>query len=175
MLASKVPCMPSMPTNWRSVAGIAAQPIKVLVTGKLRRRASWVSFSAASEDHAAAGVDDRPLGLGQQLDGLLDLPQVPPDHGVVGAHLDGLGILELAHLGRDILRGCRQRPARTAGGGDMEGLLDGDGEILDVLDQEVVLDAGPGDANRIALLESVLADVGGRHLAGEHHHGHQSM
>ena len=40
-------------------------------------------------------------------------------------------------------------------------------ELVDVLDQPVVLGAGPRDADRVAFLESVGADQRGRHLAGE--------
>ncbi|MNP57449.1 hypothetical protein D3C76_1522820 [compost metagenome] len=34
MLAVKLPCMPSMPRNWRSVPGKPPSPIRVLVTGR---------------------------------------------------------------------------------------------------------------------------------------------
>jgi hypothetical protein len=43
-------------------------------------------------------------------------------------------------------------------------------QVAHVLDEEVVLDHGTGDADRVAFLEGVLADRVGRHLAGNHHH-----
>jgi hypothetical protein len=52
----------------------------------------------------------------------------------------------------------------------MESLLDGRSQVLDILDQEIVLDAGTGDANRVAFLEGILTDILGRHLAGDDHH-----
>jgi hypothetical protein len=45
-----------------------------------------------------------------------------------------------------------------------------DCQILDILDQEIVLDAGTGDANRVAFLEGILTDILGRHLASDDHH-----
>ena len=60
--------------------------------------------------------------------------------------------------------------AGAAGGGDVEGLLDGDGQIPDVFHQKVVLHTGPRDAHAVNFLESIVADQGSRHLAGEHHH-----
>ncbi len=41
------------------------------------------------------------------------------------------------------------------------------GEVVDVADEVVVLGAGPGDADRVALLEGVRADEMGRNLAGD--------
>jgi hypothetical protein len=49
----------------------------------------------------------------------------------------------------------------------MEGLADGGHQILHVLDQVVVLGAGPGDADDIDLLEGIVADQTGWHLAGK--------
>jgi hypothetical protein len=44
------------------------------------------------------------------------------------------------------------------------------GQVAHVLDQEVVLDDGAGDAHRVALLEGVQADRRRRDLPGEDHH-----
>jgi hypothetical protein len=52
----------------------------------------------------------------------------------------------------------------------VEGLFHGLGQVAHVLDQEVVLDDGPGDADGVALLEGVQADGGRGHLAGDDHH-----
>ena len=51
--------------------------------------------------------------------------------------------------------------------GDMEGLVDERGELVDVLHQPVVLGAGPRDADGVAFLEGVGADQRGRHLTGQ--------
>jgi hypothetical protein len=45
------------------------------------------------------------------------------------------------------------------------------GHVARILDQEVVLDDGPGDAHRVAFLEGIQADGMRRHLAGDDHHG----
>ena len=130
--------------------------------GQLRRR--------VVEDHAAAGVDHRPLGFEQQLHRLLDLPGVSARHRVVRAQRDRLRIVEFGALLRDVLGDVDQDRARASGRREVEGLLDRDRQFLDVLDEEVVLDARAGDADRVAFLERVLADGVGRHLAGEDHH-----
>ena len=59
--------------------------------------------------------------------------------------------------------------------GGVEGFLDGNREVLDVLYQEVVLDAGARSCHRIALLERILADGMGRHLTGDDHRRIESM
>ena len=127
-------------------------------------------FSRVGKNYATAGVDDRTLGFLQNLHGLLDLTEMPLDHRVVRTHLDRLRIVELAHLRRDVLRDIDDDRTRTTGGGNVERLLDGQRQILDILDQEVVLDAGAGNTDGIALLESILTDVLGRHLTGDHDH-----
>jgi hypothetical protein len=58
----------------------------------------------------------------------------------------------------------------TATVGNVESLLDRYGQLVHVIDQEVVLDAGPGDTDGIAFLESVLPDVVVRHLSRDDHH-----
>jgi len=50
--------------------------------------------------------------------------------------------------------------------GDVKRLVQHARQILDALHQIVVLGARPGDADRVALLERVVADQVRRHLAG---------
>jgi hypothetical protein len=45
------------------------------------------------------------------------------------------------------------------------------GQLAHILDQEIVLHAGPGNAHGIHFLEGILADGRGGNLAGDHHHG----
>jgi hypothetical protein len=66
--------------------------------------------------------------------------------------------------------GIDQHRAGPAGFGDVESLLDGRRQVLDILDQEIVLDDRARDADGVAFLEGVLADGCARHLAGNHHH-----
>ena len=54
--------------------------------------------------------------------------------------------------------------------GKEEGLLDGLGELGDVLDQVVVLGTGAGNAHDVHFLKGVVADEGRRHLPGDDHH-----
>src|SRR5690606_9725813 len=72
--------------------------------------------------------------------------------------------------GGDVLGHVDQHRTRPPRGGDEEGFFHRRREITDVLDQEIVLDAGPRDADGVDLLECVVADDRRRHLAREHHH-----
>ena len=122
-----------------------------------------------AQNHAAAGVDHRPLGRHQHLDGLPDLPRMSLDDRVVGAHGNLVGVAEFRFVGRDVLRNVDHHGSGATGRGNIEGLLDGGGDVLDVLHQEIVFDARARDADGIAFLERVLADGMSGHLAGEDH------
>ena len=123
-------------------------------------------------DHAAAGVEDRLLGIGDQLDGLLDLRMLGLDlrtvalvlHRFVGRH-----IVVLVH--QHVLGQVDHDRPRSARARDVEGLVDRACEIGDRLHEIIVLGAGPRDARRVRLLEGVIADQMGRHLAGQADHG----
>ena len=67
----------------------------------------------------------------------------------------------------DVLGDVDDHRARAPVGGDVEGLVNDAGEIVDVLDQIVVLGAGAGDAHGVAFLKGIRADEGGGHLAGD--------
>ncbi|MNS88500.1 hypothetical protein D3C72_1224780 [compost metagenome] len=146
----------------------AHQRVGHRVAGQRRQLAQLVA--GIGQHHAAAGVDIRTLGALQQGHGLADLARVALVYRVVRAHVDRLGVLVLAGIARDILGDVHHHRAGTAGRGNEERLLDGRGEIAHVLHQEVVLDDRAGDTDRVALLESVLANGVGRHVAGDHHH-----
>ena len=73
-------------------------------------------------------------------------------------------------LGRSITTGPG-RPGRR----HVEGLVDHAGEVTRLLHEIVVLRAGPGDADRVRLLEGVVADHVRRHLPGGQTIGTESM
>ena len=62
---------------------------------------------------------------------------------------------------------------RPPGSGDMECPFDRERKVFHLLHQDVVLDAGPRDADRVHFLKRVVADQRGAHLAGEHHQRHR--
>ncbi len=155
---------------------LAARPVRTQPHQRVRaREAEQVDQRVqlgrgVGEDHAAAGVDHRTLGGEQQLQRLADLALMPLHHRVVRAHRHRLRVFEAVLRLGDVLGDVDQHRARTAGGRDDEGLLHRRREVLDVLDQEVVLHARPGDADRVALLERVLADGVRRDLTRDHDH-----
>src|SRR5690606_16537360 len=89
---------------------------------------------------------------------------------IVRTHRHGLRILELAPVARDVLGDVDEYRTGTTGGRNVERLADRHREVTHVLDQEVVLDAWPRDADSVALLERVFADGVRGHLTGDHDH-----
>ncbi len=123
---------------------------------------------AFAHDHTAAGVNHRPLGRENQLDGLLDLPRVSLHHRTVRAHGDRLRIVIAGLLRRDVLGDIHVHRARASGGGDVKGLLHGRRQILDVADEEIVFHTRAREADGIDFLKGVVADQLCGHLAAEH-------
>ena len=83
------------------------------------------SAAAPDDDHAAAHVEHRPLGLVDRLGGGADLPDVALDGGLVAGQVDRrrpAGSRCLAQLEGD--GDVDEHRAGPAGGGDVEGLVD---------------------------------------------------
>ena len=109
--------------------------------------------------------------MAHQLDRVRDGAGVALDARLVGLVPDVLGAGVGAGGELHVLGDVDHDRAGAAGAGDVERLVQHAGEIVDVLHQPVVLGAGPGDADRVALLEGVVADQVRRHLAGDAHDG----
>ena len=121
-------------------------------------------------DDAAAGVEDRPLRLGDHVDRGADRRWV-----ALGARMVGLvaaGGRRRVGAGRelDVLGDVDDHRPGPAMGGDVEGLMQDPRQIVDVADQPVVLGAGTGDPDGIALLEGIVADQMGGDLPGDADH-----
>ena len=123
----------------------------------------------AGVDHAAAGIDHRPLGRLEQCDSLVDLTEV---------RLGARAVARVA-LGRrrvrcrpdhDVLRQVDHHRTRPAGAGDVECLVHHARQVLGALYQVVVLGGRASDAGGVGLLEGVVADQVGGHLAGQANH-----
>jgi len=115
-------------------------------------------------DDAMAGQDHRPLGIADQLRGLLQPGLVHVQHGMgpIGARPGGGKVED----GRGLLRvlgNIHQHRAGTAGLGDLEGVADGGRNVFSTVDQEVVLGHRQGDAGDVHFLKG----VGAQHLAGD--------
>ena len=121
----------------------------------------------AGIDDAAAGIEDRPFGLGDHLNRLRDQRRVALDRGPVGLVGNVLG----ADIGParelNVLRQVDDDRTGTTGMRDVEGLVHHACQVVDVAHQVVVLGAGPRDADGVGLLERVVADQVGSDLAGE--------
>ena len=129
-------------------------------------------------DDAAAGVEERAPGRGQQFDRALDRVRVGLAPGPVGGMRHAVARRRAVAIAGDIgrpghdhvLGQVHDHGAGPAGGRDVIGLADRPAESVDLLHQIVVLGAGPGDADRVGFLEGVVADHVGRHLPGQADH-----
>ena len=137
-------------------------------TGDFDQFAQQLRGLAAGIDDAAAGIDHRPFGAGQQRHRFADLRRIALDARRVGDMHVRLARRMIGAGGElHVLRHVDQHRAGTAGARDVERLVQHLGEIVDVAHQPVVLGAGPRDADGVAFLERVIADQMGRHLAGD--------
>ena len=120
---------------------------------------------------AAADVEHRPLGGQDQAGRLADHAgvalDVRPVAGQRVGHGDIAGPVPLHRLLEHVLGDVDQHRARAAGRGDVEGLADGQRQVLGGHHQLVVLRDRAGDADGVALLEGVGADRGRRDLPGD--------
>jgi hypothetical protein len=156
-----------------AVAGrVGAQPHQRIgdrVAEQVDQRAQLVRGIA--EQHAAAGIDVGSLGVQQQLQRLADLAAVALAHRVVRAHLDLVGVAVVADLLEGhVLRHIHHHRARPAAARNVKCFFHRHGQILGILDEEVVLDDRPRDADGVAFLECVEPDRRRRHLARNDHH-----
>ena len=118
-------------------------------------------------DDAAAGVEDRPLGLGHHLDRALHPLDVALDLRMVGLVLD-VALERIGPAGElHVLGNVDDDRTRPPVRGDVERLVQDARQVLDAAHQIIVLGAVAGDAGRVAFLERVRADQVGRHLAGD--------
>ena len=110
-------------------------------------------------DDAAAGIDHRAFGRSQQRHGLANLRRIALHARRVG-NVDV--VLARRMIGTDpelhVLGNVDQHRSGTAGGCDIERLVQHFRQVVDVAHQPVVLGAGTGDADGVAFLECVIAD-----------------
>ena len=119
--------------------------------------------------HAAAKIDQRALGRIDDIGGPLDLLFVVGGHGADLLRLLGS---ELTDSSGDILGDIHQHRALAATLRNAERRTHGVGQLFYLAHREVVLGDGHRDALDVRLLKAVLAQTGGRHIAGKGDHGH---
>ena len=122
---------------------------------------------AVGRDDAASHVEDGALGSHDGPRRLLDLAGMALVGRVVGAKMDLVGIVEGPLLDENVLGQVHVHGTGPSRGRDVKRLLDGHGQIVAVLDEEVVLGRRARDPDIVRFLERVVADQVRRHLAGE--------
>ena len=116
---------------------------------------------------AAADVEDWALSLTDEFDGLFDGPAVWGGDGPVSGQFD-LGWPDEVEFGvLDVLGDVDEDWPGTAGGCQVEGFGDDLRDLGGVGDDEVVFCDRHGDAADVGFLESVSAENGAGHLAGD--------
>ena len=99
---------------------------------------------------------------------------MPLAHRVVGAHAHGFRIARpRGAVEGHVLGQVHHHGTWAPSAGDVKGFFHRQRQLAHVLDEEVVLDRVARNAHGVALLEGVRADVGARHLPGEHHQRHR--
>ena len=120
-------------------------------------------------DDAAAGVEDGPRRSFHPLGKKRDQVRIAVRPGIVIARGRFFCVKILPVRELDIFWNVDKHRPRSAGGRDMECLMDYSRKLVGLLDQPIVLRARPGDADRIRFLECVVPDHERRNLAGYQH------
>ena len=109
-------------------------------------------------DQPAAAVEKGAFGPGNHLDGLGDPGRIGPQLRTVAlvTHLFGRSIGTRRE--EDVFRQIDDDRPRAAAPCDIKGLVQHAGQLADILDEIIVLGAGPGDAGGIRFLEGIIAD-----------------
>ena len=139
------------------------------VAGQAHDLAQALAGDGPRIDDAAAGIEDRALGRRHKLDGSRDGGLVAFDRRPVALVLGVRqpGIVAFSEL--NVLRDVDDDGPRPSRARDVERLVHDGRELVHVLDQIIVLRAGPRDADRVAFLERVVADEVSRHLSRDAH------
>ena len=123
-----------------------------------------------TQNHAAAEIHQRPFRCRQHLYGLLNLTDVSVENRLVGADKNVfLRIAELGHRLGNVFGDVDNHRAGTAAAGNLEGFFYRSGQIIDILDQEIMLHTRPRHADHIDFLKRIRTDGGRADLAGNHH------
>ena len=141
--------------------------------GRALELAEQFGGARAGVDHAAAGVEHRPLGRRQQLDGASDLVLARRHARLVAVRGRGGRGRHARHRDLHVLGNIDQHRPRPPGGGDAKRLGNGRGQRVGALHEIVVLGAVARDADGVRLLEGIGSDQRGRDLAGDHHQGNR--
>ena len=101
--------MPGMPTNCESSPGNAPKPISVLVTGAPSAAREFDKIGrGVGQNHAAAGINHRPLRAFDKRQRALDLPRMAFGRRAIRAQFNIARILILGFLHRHIFRDIDQ-------------------------------------------------------------------
>jgi len=117
--------------------------------------------------HTAAGIDDGFFCAEYFIKRPQNLAGIAFEGRFIAPDVDLFGICEIYCLVNNILGKINEHGPRAPGAGDIEGLFNNFGELLDVLYQIIMLGARTGNAHDVGFLKRVIADQRGGHLAGK--------
>ena len=98
-------------------------------------------------------------------------PACPRGRWSVASNVHLVGVAELGVVAGYVLGDVHKYRSRASRGRNVEGFLDGAGQVLDIPDQVIVFRARPRHADNVRLLEGVITDDVGGHLTRKHDDG----
>ena len=147
---------------------------------QMRQLGQQLRRAGAGIDDAATAIDYMPLGAFHRGNSRLDSIGSGLSHRLIARNR--LRTDALTHIGdlghQNVLWQINQHRPGTSRGGNMKRLDYGLLELRPFLDQIIMLCTGTGDASRVSLLKSIIANQMRRHLTGETDNGngiHQSV
>ena len=123
-------------------------------------------LGSPTRDQTAAEVDKGALA---GVDGFDGLPERGPRRGKRGVKGQRLSRFIIEQRLLNVLGDVDQHGTRTTRRGNLEGLANGGGKVLDLAHEVVVLGDGQRDARDVDLLEAVSTDERVGHVAGNSH------
>ena len=114
-----------------------------------------------AQNHAAAEIHQRPFRCRQHLYGLLNLTDVSVENRLVGADKNVfLRIAELGHRLGNVFGDVDNHRAGPAAAGNLEGFFYRGGQIIDILNQEIMLHTRSRHADHVDFLKRIRTDGG---------------
>ncbi len=163
---------PEHPEPLGMVAGEGPKPHERAGDGDVQAGGEMAEFLArVGHDHAAAAKEQGAFGLIERVHHLAYLRVVGAVGGVVAPHAHVIRPHEFGGTLKHVFGQVHEHRAGPPRTGQIEGLADDLGQLLDVLHHIVVLGAGTGDARDVHLLKGVVADEPGGDLPREDHEG----
>ena len=137
------------------------------ITGEPNNFPQQLTGFGAGVDYAATRIEQRLLSIDQQIDSLAHRRLLWLQARLVGLVRDVRRADVVTGRKLNVLWDVNHHRTGASGLRDVERFMKHTRKVIDVLDQPVVLGARPRNADRVALLERIVADQVRRHLSAD--------